>query len=51
MASRPGSGEITIPLSVIAALSFLSPPDDERDQTGATLRAATKSVNCERATE
>ena len=36
-----GAGEITIPLSVIAALSFLSPADDERDWTAATLRAAT----------
>jgi hypothetical protein len=35
-----GPDTITVPLSVVAALSFLSPADDERDWTAAALRAA-----------
>jgi hypothetical protein len=35
-----GSGSLEVPLSVVAALSMLSPPDDERDWTAGALRAA-----------
>jgi hypothetical protein len=35
-----GAGEIEIPLSIIGALSLLSPPDDEREWTVTTLQAA-----------
>ncbi|MFI9389215.1 N-6 DNA methylase [Kutzneria sp. NPDC052558] len=34
-----GSGAIEVPISVVAALSMLSPPDDERDWTATALQS------------